>query len=209
MQSVEHINHTLSDIERVKAHGGQRRPDKFSDGEIIRANESHLLWHPYTEASQRTEQDHRVLIAKGIDPRGTIRTHEGGLNQRKSSRGREVQWQDVQAYPGFLSESSMHSLQPLQERFFLYRIIWMHEGKMAMTALKKVLGSKISQRLAGKDNGIGLLNRFCVEPDKDDMLDPHLTCQSDIFSREVEGTADDADRATRKDRLMQVLSLLN
>src|SRR2546426_8495675 len=103
----------------------------------------------------------------------------------------------------------MHPLQPLHERFFLYRIVWMHEGKMTMTALKKVPGSKMSQRLAGKDNGIGLLNRFCVEPYKDDMLDPYLTCKSDIFNSKVEGTADDADRATRKDRLMQVPSLLN
>jgi len=81
MQCVEHIDRTLSDIERVKTHGGQRWPHKFTDREIIRANESHLLWYPYTEASQRTEQDHRVLIAKGIDPRGTIRTREGGLDQ--------------------------------------------------------------------------------------------------------------------------------
>lgn len=51
----------------------------------------------------------------------------------------------------------MHPFQPLQERFFLYRIIWMHEGKMAMTARNEVLGRKISQRLAGKNDGIGLL----------------------------------------------------
>jgi hypothetical protein len=103
----------------------------------------------------------------------------------------------------------MHPFQPLQERFFLYRIIWMHEGKMAMTARDEVLGREISQRLAGKDDGIGLFKRFGVEPEKDDMLDPHLSCQSDIFSREVKGTTDDADRTTRKDPLMQVPSLLN
>src|SRR5260370_192366 len=139
MQCVEHIDRTLSDIERVKTHGGQRWPHKFTDGEIICANEGHLLWHPYTEASQRTEQHHRVLIAKGIDPRGTISTHERGLDQRKSSRGREVQWQDVQAHPRFLSESRVHPLQPSQEPFFFYRIISMHDGKMPIPARSKAL----------------------------------------------------------------------
>src|SRR5258708_13582884 len=135
MQCVEHIDRTLSDIERVKTHGGQRWPHKFTDGEIICANEGHLLWHPYTEASQRTEQDHRVLIAKGIDARGTISTHQGGPDKRKSSRRREVQGQDIQARPRFLSDSRMHPLQPLQDRFFFYRITCLPKVKMALTPL--------------------------------------------------------------------------
>src|SRR6266851_6439563 len=121
MQGVEHIDGALSHVERVKAHRGEGWPDKFADGEIIGANEGHLLWHLYTEASKRAEQDHRVLIAKGIDARGTISTHQGGPDKRKSSRRREVQWQDIQAHPRFLSDSRMHPLQPLQVRFFWYR----------------------------------------------------------------------------------------
>jgi hypothetical protein len=77
-----------------------------------------------------------------------------------------------------------------------------------MTACQEVLGRKISQRLTGKDDGVGVLNRLRVEPDKNDLLDSHLPCQNNIFSREVEGAADDADRATRIDRLMQALSFL-
>jgi hypothetical protein len=73
MQGVEHIDDTLSHVERVKAHRGEGWPDIFADGEIIGANDGHLLWHPYAEASKRTEQDHRVLIAKGVNPRGTIK----------------------------------------------------------------------------------------------------------------------------------------
>src|SRR2546428_9936487 len=103
----------------------------------------------------------------------------------------------------------MHPFQPLREPFFLYRIIGMHEGKMMVTTGNEMLGCKIPQRLAGKDDGMGLLNRFGVEPEKDDMLDSHLSCQSDIFSREVEGAANDPDRPARKDRLMQFLSLLS
>ncbi len=61
MQGVEHIDDTLSHVERVKAHRGEGWPDIFADGEIIGANEGHLLWYLYAEASKRTEQDHRVL----------------------------------------------------------------------------------------------------------------------------------------------------
>src|SRR5258708_31702374 len=209
MQGVEHIDGALSHVERVKAHRGEGWADKFADGEIIGANESHVLWQVYAETGKRTEQDPRVLIAKGIDSCGTMRTQEGGLDQGKSGGGREGEGQGIQGHPRFLRDGCTHPFQALQERFFLYRIIWMHEGKMVMTARNEVLGCKISQCLAGKDDGIGLLNRFSAEPDKDDMIDPHLPGKSDIFSREVEGIGDDTDRATSKDRLMQVPSLLS
>lgn len=92
MQRVEHLDRPLTDVDSVKAHGGKGGPDKFTKGKISGTNKSHLLWHLYATASQRTEQGHRVLIAKTIDPCGTISIHEGGFYQGTSRRSREMQW---------------------------------------------------------------------------------------------------------------------
>src|SRR5260370_37241157 len=61
MQGVEHIDGALSHLERVKAHRGEGRPYEFAEGEIIGANDGHLLRDPYAESRKRTEQDYRVL----------------------------------------------------------------------------------------------------------------------------------------------------
>ena len=90
LQGVEYLDRTLAEVERVKAHRGEGWPDIFAERGIIGANKGHFLWHPYTEARQRTEQDRRVLVAKGVDARWTVRAQQEGLDQRKSGRGREV-----------------------------------------------------------------------------------------------------------------------
>jgi hypothetical protein len=181
MQRVEQIDRTLSHIERVKTDGGQRWPHKFPDGQIICPNQGHLLWHSYTAARQRTEQDHCVLIAEGVDAARSIRTRQGGLGQRKSRAGREMQRQDVKTHLRFSRDRRTHPFQPLQKRLFLYRIIWMHEGKMAMTACHEVLGGKRAQRLAGKDDRMSgiLLSRYVNR-----LTDEYVSRQTSVLKKE-------------------------
>src|SRR5215471_4499145 len=120
---MEELNCTLAEVEGVKAVRGEGRPNVFAQRGIIGTNKGYLLGYAYTQAGERTEQDCSVLVTKGVDACGTIRTPQGGLDQRKSSREREVEWQDVQADPRVLRDRRTHSFQPLCERFCLYRII--------------------------------------------------------------------------------------